>query len=177
MSFYVKVLGPEINSSTYGVQGFTGNTANVSGNRILIGNKFVNNTPLFYTVAAGNTALTGLANGGSYYAVYANSLGLCVANSPGGANLVISTAVTSASETGHSFFGANNLNKAQQVRVTNLTGVAAPNSALRMFYANGTEYANLTMTASEIIYVQKGMTDTIWSANNSMLFTPVSLKG
>jgi len=54
---------------------------------------------LIYTVAAGNTPPVGLANGFSYYAVYANSTGTALSTIFNGANLAITP--SSVSETGH----------------------------------------------------------------------------
>lgn len=61
-------------------------------------NPFANNDLATYTVAAGNTVVVGLANNTSYYVVYANSTGIALANTFGGANINITSTV---SETGH----------------------------------------------------------------------------
>lgn len=65
-------------------------------------NVFQNNDYVTYTVATGNTALTGLTSGSKYYVVGANSTGLKLAATPGGAPIVLTRGV---SETGHSLTG------------------------------------------------------------------------
>lgn len=65
-------------------------------------NPFINNDIVTYLVAAGNTALTNLANGSSYYVVSANSTGVKLANAAGGSAINLTAGV---SETGHSLTG------------------------------------------------------------------------
>lgn len=60
------------------------------------------NDPVTYLVAAGNTAITELANNTVYYAVDANSTGTYIATAAGGARLSLTPG---ESETGHSFTG------------------------------------------------------------------------
>lgn len=55
-----------------------------------------------YTVAASNTALTGLANGTTYFVVGANTTGIKLSTSRGGSAIVVTPGVT---ETGHSLTG------------------------------------------------------------------------
>lgn len=169
---YIKILGPELNVSTLGPQGFTGNTNKVATNIITVTNRFTNGQALVYTVAAGNTALTGLTNGVTYFAVNSVSTGLSLANTFGGSILTISTACTSVAETGHTLFGVNNMNNAQVLRILNL---GAANS-VHICAANNTEYANLTSVNSEVLYIQKTMSDTLW-ANGSISAAPVSVRG
>lgn len=57
-----------------------------------------NNDIVKYTTAAGNTALTGLSNNTQYYVVSANSAGIKLAATRGGANINITKSVT---ENGH----------------------------------------------------------------------------
>lgn len=57
-----------------------------------------NNDIVKYYTAAGNTALTGLSNNGQYYVVSANSAGIKLAATRGGANINITKSVT---ENGH----------------------------------------------------------------------------
>jgi hypothetical protein len=65
-------------------------------------NVLQNNDVVTYSVAAGNTALTGLANGSTYYVVGANSSGIELSSTRGGTSIVLTPGV---SETGHSFTG------------------------------------------------------------------------
>lgn len=65
-------------------------------------NVLQDNDLVTYTVAAGNTAIDGLANGLSYYVVSANSTGIKLASTPGGTAIDITAGV---SETGHSLTG------------------------------------------------------------------------
>jgi hypothetical protein len=169
---YIKVLGPELNVSTLGPQGFTGNTAQVATNKITVTNRFTNGQALVYTVAAGNTALTGLTNGVTYYAVNSVAASLSLANAFGGGILTISTACTSVAETGHQLFGVNNMNNAQTLRILNL---GAANS-VHICAANNYEYANLTSANSEVLYLTKAMTDTVWT-NGSIVAAAVSIRG
>jgi hypothetical protein len=65
-------------------------------------NPFINNDIVTYLVAAGNTALTNLANASTYYVVSANSTGVKLSNAFNGSAIDL-TAGTS--ETGHSLTG------------------------------------------------------------------------
>jgi hypothetical protein len=89
-----------INVATSLAKTFNANTG-VSSNFISIPtNVFTNGSMLVYGVSNGNTALSGLTNGTTYYAVYANSSGLALANSINGSNVSITP--SSISENGHS---------------------------------------------------------------------------
>lgn len=70
-------------SSTYTYKSFNANAdVNTSTNFISItSNPFSNGMPVRYVVSNGNSALSGLANNSYYYAIYANSSGLKLANS------------------------------------------------------------------------------------------------
>lgn len=171
----LKVLGQEINIAQLGTEAFNGNTAGVTGNRIVIANqRFVNGQILTYSVSAGNTTVNGLTNGANYYSVYANNSSLGLALTLGGANLTINTACTSTSETGHKLFAANNFGNAQVVRVFNL---AAAN-LVRISNASGNEYATITVTNSEVLYLNKAATDTVWcNGQITINAAPIVLKG
>ena len=65
-------------------------------------NPFINNDIVTYLVAAGNTALTNLANGSTYYVVSANATGVKLSTSAGGTVINLTPGV---SETGHSLTG------------------------------------------------------------------------
>lgn len=65
-------------------------------------NPFINNDIVTYLVAAGNTALTNLANAASYYIVSANSTGVKLSTSLYGSAINLTAGV---SETGHSLTG------------------------------------------------------------------------
>ena len=62
-------------------------------------NPFSNGDALLYSVATDNTAIGGLTDNTVYYAVYANSTGLALSNTSGGANVDLTKGPT---ETGHS---------------------------------------------------------------------------
>lgn len=64
--------------------------------------KFLVGDQLTYTVAAGNTAVTGLANNGTYYVSFANTTTIALSDRYGGANIDITATV---SETGHTLTG------------------------------------------------------------------------
>lgn len=68
----------------------------------LASNVFQNGDYVKYLVAAGNTALTNLANNTSYYVVGANSTGVKLANTAGGTAIDLTKGAT---ETGHSLTG------------------------------------------------------------------------
>lgn len=63
---------------------------------------FANNDYVTYTVASGNTALTGLTSGSKYYVVKANSTVMALSTTRGGDAIVLTPGV---SETGHSITG------------------------------------------------------------------------
>jgi hypothetical protein len=67
-----------------------------------------------------------------------------------------------------SIASANNVASAKVVRVLN-TGAAA---VLNFAYANGTVYANLTVTNTQFIAVEKQPTDTL--AGSNMLAVPLA---
>lgn len=60
-------------------------------------NPFANGDSFVY--ADNTTTLTGLTDGGTYYAVYANSTGMALASTRGGANLTITASATSENHT------------------------------------------------------------------------------
>ena len=64
--------------------------------------KFLVGDQLTYTVAAGNTAVTGLANNGTYYVSFANTTTIALSDRYGGANIDLTATVT---ETGHTLTG------------------------------------------------------------------------
>jgi hypothetical protein len=79
----------------------TGMTGSGTGNAfILMGsNKFANGDSVVYSNTGMTTGITGLTNGGTYYAVYANSTGMALASTRGGANLTLTATATSESHT------------------------------------------------------------------------------
>jgi len=172
----LKVLGSEVNAAQLGPQSINGNTAGITGNRIVIANqRFVNGQILTYTVVTGNTVATGLANNTNYYAVYANSSSLGLANTLGGANLTISTACASVSETGHTLFAANTLGNIQNIRIFNL-GAA---NLIHISDISGSEIATITVTNNEVLYLQKAASDTVWCNGglSTINVAPIALKG
>ena len=89
-----------VNISTSSTESFNPNTGINANDFISIaGNLFVNSELLIYTVSTGNTIPVGLSNGYIYYAVYANSTGLCLSQTLNGPNVNI--LATNVSETGH----------------------------------------------------------------------------
>ena len=92
--------GSNISLSTYITETFNSNTGISPGNFIsIINNTFVNGELITYTVSPGNTIPFGLSNGYNYYAVYANSTGLCLSQSFNGPNVNIIPG--NVSQTGH----------------------------------------------------------------------------
>lgn len=79
---------------------FNANTSvsNTSDFITIANNTFANNDYVLYYTAAGNTPLSGLTNNTSYWVVSANSSGVKLALTPGGANINITSG---ASQTGH----------------------------------------------------------------------------
>ena len=65
-------------------------------------NVLQNNDIVTYTVSTGNTAISGLTNGTSYYVVSANTTGLKLSTSIGGSAIAV---VSGVSETGHTLTG------------------------------------------------------------------------
>jgi hypothetical protein len=63
------------------------------------------NDRLFYAVAAGNTAIGGLTSNTFYYVSFANTTGIAVSATPGGANIDLTEARVGAAETGHTIKG------------------------------------------------------------------------
>ena len=92
--------GTNVALSLSKAEAFNPNTG-INGNSFIsiAGNWFVNGQPIIYTVSSGNTVPVGLANGYTYYAVYANSSGLNLSLTLGGSNVSITP--TTHSETGH----------------------------------------------------------------------------
>jgi hypothetical protein len=69
-------------------------------------NPFTNNQLLYYYADASNTVVSGLANTTFYYAVQANSTGLCLSTAQNGSNINITSTGTTAS-VGHYLRGYN----------------------------------------------------------------------
>lgn len=95
---------PDVVIAAPAAQAFNANTA-VDGTTDFItitSNVFQNGDLVKYLVAAGNTALTNLANNTSYYVVSANSTGVKLANTAGGTAIDLTKGVT---ETGHTLTG------------------------------------------------------------------------
>lgn len=74
-----------------------------TGGFISIGTNVLQNQDIItYTVAAGNTVISGLANGTQYWVTGANSTGVKLSATPGGSAISLTPGVT---ETGHSITG------------------------------------------------------------------------
>lgn len=95
---------PDVVIAAPAAQSFNANTAVDETNDFITisSNVFQNGDYIKYLVAAGNTALTNLANNTSYYVVGANSTGVKLANTAGGTAIDLTKG---ASETGHSLTG------------------------------------------------------------------------
>jgi hypothetical protein len=89
---------PAGTSTTFNFNANTGVT-NASDFISITNNTFVNNQIVYYYTAVGNTVISGLSNATYYYAVSANSTGLKLSASQGGANINITA--SSTVETGH----------------------------------------------------------------------------
>lgn len=97
---------PTISLSAPTAQQFDANTSGVvvaSDFIIISPNVFEDGDRVTYTVATGNTALTPLASGSSYYVVSANTTGVKLAATPGGTPLDL--AIVVSNEAGHSLTG------------------------------------------------------------------------
>lgn len=95
---------PDVVIDPPAAQSFNANT-DVDGTAEFIaiaGNVFQNGDRVKYLVAAGNTALTNLANNTNYYVVSANSTGVKLATAAGGTAINLTKGVT---ETGHTLTG------------------------------------------------------------------------
>jgi len=166
-----KILGSQVNAANYGPETFNPNTGiNASSWIAIASQRFSNTTPVVYIVSAGNTVPTGLANGQTYFAVYANATGLALSLTSGGANITISNA--GASETGHTLMGMNNCGSSQ-VRVFNNQGQI---NNFHVVNSSGIEVANLTLAVAEVMYLHKNSGDSLYS-NGSMLTLPISYRG
>ena len=95
---------PTVTIAAPTAQSFNANSAvtNATDFIALSPNPFINNDSVTYLVAAGNTALTNLANGSSYYIVSANSTGVKLSNSYNGSAIDLTKGLT---ESGHSLTG------------------------------------------------------------------------
>jgi len=62
-------------------------------------NVYANGDSVVYSNTGMTTGITGLTNGSTYYAVYANSLGMALASTRGGANLTLTASATSENHT------------------------------------------------------------------------------
>ena len=81
-----------------------GDVANTTDFISITNNLFANGDHVTYLVEAGNTAISGLTNNTIYYVVTANTTGLKLASSYGGANINITAGVT---EYGHTIAAIN----------------------------------------------------------------------
>lgn len=98
-------------------QSFNANTAVAANGFISItSNVLQNNDKVVYTVAAGNTKITELKSGSSYYVTGSNSTGVYLTDTPGGTPKTLTKGL---SETGHSLRG-----ETAQIVVT-MTGIGS----------------------------------------------------
>lgn len=128
-------------------------------------NVFANNDRVLYTTSAGNTALTGLTNNTSYWVVSANSSGLKLSSTRGGANINITASTTS--ESGHNLYKNAVVRFNANGDVANTTDfISIPNN----LFANGDHVTYLVEAGNTAI---SGLTNnTIYyvvSANSSGL--------
>lgn len=66
---------------------------------LIASNKFANGDSVVYSNTGMTTGITGLANGTTYFAVYANSTGMALASTRGGANLTLTATAVSENHT------------------------------------------------------------------------------
>ena len=97
-------IAPDVTISAPSPVVFNGNTSvsNTDDFISISNNVFQNNDFVKYHVAAGNTAVSGIANNTSYYVVQANSTGVKLSSSLNGSAINLTSGV---SETGHSLIG------------------------------------------------------------------------
>jgi len=164
----IKPTGPEVYIGNTEV--FNPNTG-ITANRISIATQiYANGQLVTYVTSPGNTAPAGLVSGASYYAVVANSSGLCLSTTLGGANTPITA--SNVSETGHTLVPAINASLLRIVANGNVSNVLH-------FYTNtGTEYANMTLSnsslTSAVVFIQKLNTDYV--IGNNMVALPIAYK-
>lgn len=133
-------------------------------------NPFVNNDVVQYLVSAGNTAVTGLTNAASYYAVSANATGLKLSTTLGGS--AVNVTPTAVSEVGHTLrrtgFLAIASNKFSNGDIVQYL-VAAGNTALTglsngsYYYAKTANTTGLYLAEADngpIIALTPGVTET-----------------
>lgn len=85
-------------------QAFNANTGMVNSGTanafiLIADNKFANGDSVVYSNTGMTTGITGLSNANTYYAVYANSTGMALASTRGGANLTLTASATSENHT------------------------------------------------------------------------------
>ena len=85
-------------------QAFNANTGMVNSGTanafiLIADNKFANGDSVVYSNTGMTTGVTGLANGSTYFAVFANSTGMALASTRGGANLTLTASATSENHT------------------------------------------------------------------------------
>ena len=78
---------------------FNANTGVVSSFISLPNNVYANGDSVVYSNTGMTSGITGLTNGTTYYAVYANTLGTALASTRGGANLSLTASATSENHT------------------------------------------------------------------------------
>jgi len=94
---------PTVTISAPAAQSFNANSAvNANGFIAITSNKFQVDDAVTYLVAAGNTAVAGLANATQYFVQAANSTGVYLSATSGGAAITLTKGAT---ETGHSLTG------------------------------------------------------------------------
>ena len=85
-------------------QSFNANTGMIGSGTanafiIISNNKFANGDSVVYSNTGMTTGISGLTNGGTFFAVYANSTGMALASTRGGANLTLTATATSENHT------------------------------------------------------------------------------
>ena len=134
---------PAGTSTTFNFNANTG-VNNTSDFISITNNTFVNNQIVYYYTGTGNTVISGLANATYYYVVSANSTGLKLSASQGGANINITAA--SANEIGHYLRGYVSANIAH-------TAFTNPdNSSIVEYYDNiGSRWSGYKYFAIKIV--------------------------
>jgi hypothetical protein len=132
----------------------TANTAGVVNNALLItsaNTKWNVNDHLYYGVPASNTAIPGLTGNSYYYVAFANSTGIQLANSVGGAVLTLTPGTASSGEThtvtgDASFVKVTSANSYWQVGDRFYYGVPASNTAFGGLTGNSYYYVSFANT-------------------------------
>ena len=177
------------NTALFNTATFNANTGvdNTTDFITIASNPFVNNDVVVYTTSTGNTALTGLTNAASYYVISANSTGVKLSLTSGGANVNITAGAVSESghnlkRTGFLNIGSNKFANGDVVTYL----VAAGNTALTgltnaaSYYVVGANSAGVYLSATAngtVIALTPGVTETGHSLTGETARASVTISG